>query len=131
MPTEWGPICGEANRLRLLRLMPQWFSCTLRAVKSWIPICLCVNIPVLAPRLQQLQMLSEYAVTHACNQHRKHSGVQGRCNQDSKARSVTMMISDSCPECEGDHLDIQVPAPHPRPAHFIPLAPAHLQCIDM
>lgn len=33
---------------------------------------------------------------------------QGRCNQDSNARSVTIMITDSCPECEGDHLDIQV-----------------------
>ena len=39
--------------------------------------------------------------------------MQGRCNQDSNARSVTMMISDSCPECEGDHLDIQVPVLHP------------------
>ena len=34
--------------------------------------------------------------------------VQGRCNQDPNARSVTIMITDSCPECEADHLDIQV-----------------------
>ena len=34
--------------------------------------------------------------------------MQGRCNSDSNARSVTIMITDSCPECEADHLDIQV-----------------------
>lgn len=34
--------------------------------------------------------------------------VQGRCNSDPNARSVTIMITDSCPECEADHLDLQV-----------------------
>ncbi|CAK0756698.1 hypothetical protein CVIRNUC_002477 [Coccomyxa viridis] len=48
----------------------------------------------------------------------------GRCNQDSKARSVTMMISDSCPECEGDHLDIQA-------LTFNKMAPMALGRIDI
>ncbi len=34
--------------------------------------------------------------------------MQGRCNQDPNSRSVNIMITDSCPQCEGDHLDIQV-----------------------
>lgn len=34
--------------------------------------------------------------------------MQGRCNSDPNSRSVTILITDSCPECEGDHLDIQV-----------------------
>ena len=38
---------------------------------------------------------------------RAHS-MQGRCNGDPNSRSVNIMITDSCPECEGDHLDIQV-----------------------
>ena len=33
--------------------------------------------------------------------------LQGRCNQDPNARSITIMITDSCPECEPDHIDIQ------------------------
>lgn len=33
---------------------------------------------------------------------------QGRCNSDPNSRSVTILITDSCPECEADHLDIQV-----------------------
>ena len=33
--------------------------------------------------------------------------VQGRCNADPNSRSVTIMITDCCPECEADHLDIQ------------------------
>ena len=33
--------------------------------------------------------------------------IQGRCNQDPNARSLTIMITDSCPECEADHLDLQ------------------------
>lgn len=33
--------------------------------------------------------------------------MQGRCNQDPQSRSVTVMITDSCPECEPDHMDIQ------------------------
>lgn len=32
---------------------------------------------------------------------------QGRCNSDHNARSVTIMITDACPGCEADHLDIQ------------------------
>ncbi|DBA91943.1 TPA: expansin [Trebouxia sp. C0005] len=31
----------------------------------------------------------------------------GRCNSDPSQRSTTVMISDVCPECEADHLDIQ------------------------
>ncbi|KAA6425669.1 MAG: hypothetical protein FRX49_04566 [Trebouxia sp. A1-2] len=31
----------------------------------------------------------------------------GRCNSDPIQRSTTVMISDVCPECEADHLDIQ------------------------
>lgn len=34
--------------------------------------------------------------------------MQGRCNQDPNARSVIVMITDSCPECESDHMDLQV-----------------------
>lgn len=33
--------------------------------------------------------------------------VQGRCNSDPNARSVTVMVTDACPECEPDHIDIQ------------------------
>ena len=33
---------------------------------------------------------------------------QGRCNSDPNSRSVIILITDSCPECEADHLDIQV-----------------------
>ena len=36
------------------------------------------------------------------------AALQGRCNQDPNARMVTIMITDSCPECEADHLDLQV-----------------------
>ncbi|KAK9906413.1 hypothetical protein WJX75_001467 [Coccomyxa subellipsoidea] len=31
----------------------------------------------------------------------------GRCNQDPNARTITLMITDCCPECEPDHIDIQ------------------------
>ncbi|CAL8462621.1 g2154 [Coccomyxa elongata] len=31
----------------------------------------------------------------------------GRCNQDPNARMVTIMITDCCPECEPNHIDIQ------------------------
>ncbi|KAL3148841.1 expansin-like protein [Trebouxia sp. C0010 RCD-2024] len=31
----------------------------------------------------------------------------GRCNSDPSQRSVTVMISDVCPECESNHIDIQ------------------------
>lgn len=33
--------------------------------------------------------------------------LQGRCNADPSLRSVTVMISDVCPECESNHMDIQ------------------------
>ena len=33
--------------------------------------------------------------------------LQGRCNSDPDQRSVTVMITDQCPECEADHIDIQ------------------------
>ncbi|CAL8462617.1 g2150 [Coccomyxa elongata] len=48
----------------------------------------------------------------------------GRCNQDPNARSVTIMITDSCPECEGDHLDIQA-------LTFNKMAPMALGRIDI
>lgn len=33
--------------------------------------------------------------------------VQGNCNSDPSARSTTIQITDVCPECEADHIDIQ------------------------
>ena len=33
--------------------------------------------------------------------------LQGRCNSDPNARSVTVMITDNCPQCEPDHIDVQ------------------------
>ena len=33
--------------------------------------------------------------------------LQGRCNSDPNARSVTVMITDNCPQCEADHIDVQ------------------------
>ena len=33
--------------------------------------------------------------------------MQGRCNSDPNQRTVTVMITDFCPECEADHIDIQ------------------------
>ena len=37
--------------------------------------------------------------------------VQGRCNDDPKSRTVSIVVTDSCPECETDHLDLQVSLP--------------------
>ncbi|KAK9906493.1 hypothetical protein WJX75_002830 [Coccomyxa subellipsoidea] len=48
----------------------------------------------------------------------------GRCNQDPNARMVTIMITDSCPECEPDHLDLQA-------LTFNKVAPMSLGRIDM
>ncbi|BDA46491.1 probable Expansin-A7 at N-terminal half [Coccomyxa sp. Obi] len=31
----------------------------------------------------------------------------GRCNQDPNARTITIMITDCCPECGPNHIDIQ------------------------
>ena len=36
------------------------------------------------------------------------SAAQGRCNDNKDARTVSIVITDSCPECEADHLDLQV-----------------------
>lgn len=47
--------------------------------------------------------------------------VQGRCNQDLNVRSVTIMITDSCPECEADHLDLQACLQKPA---VLPIMPA-------
>lgn len=33
--------------------------------------------------------------------------LQGRCNADPNQDTVTVQISDSCPECEADHIDMQ------------------------
>ena len=33
--------------------------------------------------------------------------LQGRCNSDPSQQSVTVLITDSCPECEADHIDMQ------------------------
>ena len=50
--------------------------------------------------------------------------VQGRCNADPNSRSVTIMITDCCPECEADHLDIQA-------LTFNKMAPMALGRIDI
>ena len=33
--------------------------------------------------------------------------MQGHCNDDPNQRAVTVMITDACPQCEPDHIDIQ------------------------
>ncbi len=33
--------------------------------------------------------------------------LQGRCSKDPNQRSVTVTITDVCPECESDHIDMQ------------------------
>ena len=33
--------------------------------------------------------------------------MQGMCNSDPDQRSVTIMITDACPECGADHIDVQ------------------------
>ena len=33
--------------------------------------------------------------------------LQGRCNSDPSQQSTTVMISDECPECEANHIDMQ------------------------
>lgn len=45
--------------------------------------------------------------TCGANRHVPGLAAQGRCNADPNSRSVTIMITDCCPECEADHLDIQ------------------------
>ena len=57
------------------------------------------------------------ACMHAC-------AAQGRCNSDPNARSVTIMITDCCPECEADHIDIQA-------LTFNKMAPMALGRIDI
>ena len=33
--------------------------------------------------------------------------LQGRCPKDANQRSVVVTITDVCPECETDHIDMQ------------------------
>lgn len=33
--------------------------------------------------------------------------LQGRCNSDPSQQSATVLITDSCPECGADHIDMQ------------------------
>ena len=33
--------------------------------------------------------------------------MQGNCNADLSQRSVTVMITDACPQCEDGHIDVQ------------------------
>ena len=33
--------------------------------------------------------------------------LQGRCNSDPSQQSATVLITDQCPECEADHIDMQ------------------------
>ena len=33
--------------------------------------------------------------------------VQGRCSKDKNQQSVTVTITDTCPECATDHIDMQ------------------------
>ena len=33
--------------------------------------------------------------------------LQGRCSKDTNQRSVTVTITDTCPECGSDHIDMQ------------------------
>ena len=35
------------------------------------------------------------------------AALQGRCSKDTNQRSVTVTITDTCPECGNDHIDIQ------------------------
>ena len=44
---------------------------------------------------------------------------QGRCNSDTDQRSVTVMITDACPECESDHIDVQA-------LTFLKVQPSHI-----
>ncbi len=51
------------------------------------------------------------------------SGLQGRCSKDSNQRSVIITITDVCPECATDHIDMQAltfnkvrPLPHLQPS---------------
>lgn len=63
--------------------------------------------------------------------------LQGRCNADPQQRSVTVMITDSCPECEADHLDIQAltynkvsPEVMPKACSGVPACKGYIQCSD-
>ena len=35
------------------------------------------------------------------------AAMQGRCSKDANQRSVTVTITDTCPECGSDHIDMQ------------------------
>ncbi len=48
--------------------------------------------------------------------------MQGRCNGNG-GESVTIMVSDSCPECEADHLDLQALTYNQVQPQIDPLAP--------
>ncbi|KAK9819887.1 hypothetical protein WJX72_003612 [[Myrmecia] bisecta] len=48
----------------------------------------------------------------------------GRCGPDPNQRSITFMVSDACPECEADHVDLQA-------LTFDKIAPMSVGRIDM
>jgi hypothetical protein len=56
----------------------------------------------------QFTPCAKYLIVHAASPTGlKGSDEQGRCNADPDARSITIQITDACPECQPDQLDIQ------------------------
>ena len=61
---------------------------------------------ILASAIAMHASMSECISPHVTVLETDLCGMQGRCHGDG--RSVTIMVSDSCPECEPDHIDLQV-----------------------